>query len=232
MTWKSVDRTGRRLRRAATLLDHRRMNWRHVAAPRAWQAFSELRLQLRDSNLPFQFFVQHVQTPNEEVIQIRASQTHTGVFNRKNHAPWHDPPYVDTAIWESGGELVLSQSATGHVYFVATPRRSERSTPDKQELILLGPLDPTDVTASVLKKAVKRYMLLLRSTSNFGGADALAPWEWLTFQWTYTWELRERQRLIRSALRLENEWLKAMISAGLPMLLTFLLGLYFGTKSS
>jgi hypothetical protein len=70
-------------------LDHRRTNWRHVAAPRAWQAFSELRLQLRESNLPSQFFVQHVQTPIEAVIQIRASQTHTGVCNRKNQAPWN-----------------------------------------------------------------------------------------------------------------------------------------------
>lgn len=28
------------------LLDLPRMNWRHVAAPRAWQAFSSLSLQL------------------------------------------------------------------------------------------------------------------------------------------------------------------------------------------
>lgn len=28
------------------LLHQRCMNWRHVAAPRAWQAFSTLRLQL------------------------------------------------------------------------------------------------------------------------------------------------------------------------------------------
>ena len=68
-----------------------------MAAPRAGQAFSELRLQLRESNLPSQFYVQHVQTPIEAVIQIRAPQTHTGVFNRKNHAPWH-APYVDTSI--------------------------------------------------------------------------------------------------------------------------------------
>jgi hypothetical protein len=30
------------------LLDQRRTNWRHVAAPRAWQAFSALRLQLAE----------------------------------------------------------------------------------------------------------------------------------------------------------------------------------------
>lgn len=87
--WTGVDSASRRLRRATTPLDHRRTNWRHVAAPRAWQAFSELRLQLRESNLPSQFFVQHVQTPIEAVIQIRASQTHTGVCNRKNQAPWN-----------------------------------------------------------------------------------------------------------------------------------------------
>lgn len=67
------------------------MNWRHVAAPRAWEAFSELRLRLRESNLPSQFSAQHVHTPSKAVIQLHASQTHTCVFNRKNHAPWNAP---------------------------------------------------------------------------------------------------------------------------------------------
>ena len=72
------------------------MNWRHVAAPRAWQAFGELRLQLRDSNLPFQFFVQQGQTFNEAVIQIRVSQTHTACSTGR--ITRHGTPGVDPAI--------------------------------------------------------------------------------------------------------------------------------------
>jgi hypothetical protein len=96
--WTGVDSASRRRRRATTpLSQQRRVNWRHVAAPRAWQAFGELRLKLREPSLPSQFFVQHVQTPNEAVIQIRASQTKPACSTERitRHGT---PPYVDTAI--------------------------------------------------------------------------------------------------------------------------------------
>lgn len=95
--WTGVDSASQRLRRSTIPFHHRRLDRRHVAVPRAVQAFSELLRQLRESNQPSQFYVQHVQTPIEAVILIRAPQIHTGVSNTKNHAPLH-APYVDTAL--------------------------------------------------------------------------------------------------------------------------------------
>lgn len=46
--WTGVTCASRCLRRAATRLDQRHMNWRHVGAPRAWQTFSALRPQLAE----------------------------------------------------------------------------------------------------------------------------------------------------------------------------------------
>ncbi len=52
------------------------MNWRHVAAPRAWQAFIEWRLRLREFNQASQLSAQHVQLLSKAVIHLHASQTH------------------------------------------------------------------------------------------------------------------------------------------------------------
>lgn len=226
-----LDRADRQLKRSELLLDYRRINWRHVAAPRIYEGFNAVFRVAREIGFPFQFQLDHVQTPNEEVIQLRASKTYVGVVNRKEHAPWEPAyPHTDRKVLEEGGELVASQSSTGHVFFLVTPRRSERSTPSETELILMGPLDPNDVTPGVVRKATRRYLVLLKATSSIGG-DSLGCSDWLLYQWTYTFELRAKYDLVRSAVGLKNEWLKASVTAVIAILAGFVLAKY-GIKSS
>jgi len=214
-----VDRASADLKRSTRSLDHRRINWHHVAAPRIAKCFGQLHRDSLRSELPFKFSGDHEDAPNEERIQLRAQQTPTGVFNRTYRFPFEEgPQYSDAVVWETGGELVATQSITGHVYFTVTPRASDRNTPTRTELIIMGPLDPCDVSERRLRSVVSRYLLLLKASSNVGG-DSLSVREWLIYQWMYIFELRSRQDLIRSIIKfLKSETLRAFVGGAITAL--------------
>lgn len=226
-----VDLASADLKRSARLLEYRRINWHHVAVPRITKLFEQLHRDSQQSELPFKFHGDHVDTPNEEVLQVRAGQSFTGTFNRKYRSIFEDgPKHSDMAVLETGGELVASQSVTGHVFFLVTPRQSDRSKPDKTDLIIMGPLDPCDVTERRVRKVIKRYVLLLKATSNVG-SGSLSFMEWIIYQWMYTFELGSRNQLVRDMLSLRNEWVKAIFAAVASALIVVWLA-RFGIKPS
>lgn len=198
---RMVDRASKDLRRSAQLLDDRRINWHHVAAPRINRHFEQLHRDSQRAGLLFKFNGDYEDAPNEERIQLRAQQSFTGIFNRKHKDPWEDgPPHVDTPVWETGGVLVATQAITGHVFFTVTPRESDRSTPHTSELIIMGPLDPSDVSDRRLRKVIARYLLLLKASSNVGW-DSLSVRERIAYQWMYAIELRSRQDIMRAGIK-------------------------------
>lgn len=143
---------------------------------------------------------------------MTADTTLTGVVDRKHTCVFDSETYVDAPVAETGGELVASQSATGHVHFIAHPRTSDRLKATKPDLILVGPLDPTDVTVQVVQKALHRYLLVLQSSSIIGGKGALTPFERLTVLWIHFRELRNRYDLYRSLLLMRSEWAKLLVA--------------------
>ena len=220
------------LTRSDRLLEYLRINCLHLALPRITKQFEQLHRDSQRANLPFRFTGDHDESPNEERVQLRAQQSLTGVVNRTYRSPFEDgPPHSDSQVWETGGELVATQSITGHVYFTVTPRKSDRSIPEKTELIIMGPLDPCNVSESRVRKVVARYLLLLKASSNIGW-DSLSMREWLAYQWMHMVELRARQDLMRAGIKfVRSESLRAFVGGAFTALAAAWLT-YVGLKST
>lgn len=178
----------------------------------------------RESGLPFELHIQQHETPNEGVIQMIAARTRTGAVDRKYGVDFSEEAFIDTPVEERGGELVASQSATGHIHFIAHPRTSDRLKANKPDLILLGPLDPADVTVRLIRKALRRYLLVLQSSSIIGSEDALTLRERLIVLWIHFRELRNRYDLYRSLLSMRNEWAKLLITLAFGLFVGYVTG--------
>lgn len=157
---------------------------------------------------------------------MAVGRTLTGVVSRKYGFDFSGETCVDTPIVETGGELIASLSATGYVHFIAYPRTSDRLKAIKPNLILLGPLEPTDVTVRVIRKALRRYLLILQSSSIIGTEDALTYRERLIAILIYFRELRSRRDLYRSFLSMKNEWAKLLV----PVVIALIIGYVSGSN--
>lgn len=221
---KSIARATKQLQRSALLLQYRRLNWRVVTNHQIRWEFEAFVRETRSAGFPLELRVQQHETPNEAVIQIYAQRTVTEIVDRKHDAHWDIPPYTDTPVFETGGELVASQSATGFIHFIVYPRKSDRLTPNKSELIIYRQFDPTEVTIPIIRKVLKRYLLILQDSSLIGTEDALTFRERLIVTWLHFGELRSRHDLYRSLLSLRNEWLKAIVAGVFAFITGYITG--------
>jgi hypothetical protein len=220
----AIIRATRKIRRSAQLLDYRRINWRVATNHMIRCEFEAFVRAARDQDFPFELHVQQHETPNEEVIQVAPARSHTGIVDRKQHAFWANPSHTDTPVFEFGGELVASQSATGYVHFIVSPRRSDRLVPTRKELILLRPYDPAEISPRLVRKVLKRYLLVLQDTSIIGTEDALTFFERITVIWMHISELRARHAFYRSLLALRNEWGKALVAGAVAFAVGYVTG--------
>ena len=147
--------------------------------------------EARASAVPLDFSLQQHDTPNEGVIQLMPHRLPIGVVNRRLDPFSEDESARDAVVIETGGELVASLSFMGHVHFIAHPRQSDRSTPKTKEIILAGPLDPTDVTPAVIRAVLRKYLLILRSSSVLGMEDTISVMERAQILWIYFADLRK-----------------------------------------
>jgi hypothetical protein len=224
---RAVDRAAIKLRRSVELLEYRRINWRVETNHRIRWEFETFVRNAREAGFPLGLHVREYDTPNEGVVQITVAPLPTGTVTRK-YGIDHNGEFVsDASVIETGGELIASQSASGYVHFIAHPRRSERIKPKEDELILLGPLEPTEVTVGIVQKALTRYLLILQSSLILGAEDALTIRERIHLLWIRFHDLRSRYRLYVSLLTLNNEWGKAVIAG----VVAFLVGYVTGSKT-
>jgi len=223
----AIERAQRNLERSSRLLDYRRLNWRVETNHRIRWEFEAFIRAARESGFPFELHLRQHDTPNEGVIQMTVGRTLTGAVNRKYGFDFSDETCIDTPVVETGGELIASQSATGYVHFIAHPRTSDRLKANKPNLILLGPLDPTDVTVRVIRKALRHYLLILQGSSTIGSEDALTFRERLIVILIYFRELRNRHDLYRSLLSMKNEWAKLLV----PVVIALIIGYVSGSKT-
>ena len=213
-----IDRAHRKLERSARLLEYRRLNWRVETNHRIRWEFEAFTHLTRELKFPFAFRLQQHYSPNEGQIQLTALSSLTGVVDGQRNLYPEGLQFDGTRVEETGGELVASQSATGFVHFIAHPRTSDRLRATKSELIIAGPLDPTNVTASVIRKALRHYLLVLQGSSLIGIEDALTRQERLIIIWLYFRELRSRHDVYRSLLSMKNEWAKLLVAGALAFL--------------
>lgn len=179
-------------------------------------------IEARASAVPLDFSLQQHDTPNEGVIQLMPNRLAIGVVNRRLDPFADDESARDVVVIETGGELVASLSFMGHVHFIAHPRQSDRSTPKTKEIILAGPLDPVDVTPAVIRSVLKKYLLVLRSTSVLGMEDTISVLERAQILWIYFADLRKTNQLARSVLTMTNEWAKVLAAAALGFLAAYI----------
>ncbi len=224
---KATERAARKLHRSARLLEYRRLNWRVETNHRIVREFEAFVVSAHKAGLPFKLHVSHHHTPNEGTVQIMADPMATGAVDRKIALNEYGMSNVDTPVLETGGEFVASQSVQGYVHFIVYPRRSDRIKPKKESQILFQGFEPTDVTVDVVRRALKRYLILLQSSSVVGGASALTYQERFIVLWIAFRDLRNRYELYLSLLTLRNEWGKAVIAG----VVAFLIGYISGTKS-
>ena len=210
-----IERAQRKLSRASKLLDYRRLNWRSETNHRIRWEFEAFMRAARETGFPFQLHLRQHDTPNEGVIQMTAGRTLTGVVDRKYGLDFDDETCVDTPVEETGGELVASQSSTGHIHFIVHPRTSDRLKTKTPSLILFGPLDPTDVTVRVIRKALRLYLLVLQDSSLIGYKDALTIRERVVVVWIHVRDLRRRYDFYRSLLSMNNEWAKLLFAGAI-----------------
>ena len=212
----------KKLQKSVRLLEYRRLNWRVETRERIWGEFQNFVSNAKNIGFPLALQVRSIETVNEGLVQISAAPIPTDTVNRKPHT---DPfSHLDTPVIESGGELVASISATGFVHFVIHPRQSERIKPKQAELILFRAFDPTEVTVSVIHKALKNYLLLLQSSSILGCEDALTIREKLSIFWIHFRDMRNKYALYVSLLSLRNEWGKALVAAAFAFLIGYITG--------
>lgn len=223
----AVDRATMKLRRSGELLAYRRINWRVETNHRIRWEFEAFARHAREAGFPLELHVRQYDTPNEGVVQITVAPLPTGTVTLKYGIDHNGESASDTPVIETGGELVASQSASGYVHFIVHPRRSERIKPKEDELILLGPLEPTKVTVSVVQKALKHYLLILQSSSILGTEDALTFRERIHVLWIRFRDMRSRYKLYVSLLTLNNEWGKAVVAG----VVAFLVGYVTGSKT-
>ena len=221
-----TDHLASTLKRSADLLRYRRLNWTVETSHRIRWEFEALVREARVSGVPLNFSLQEFDTPNEGVLQLVPASRNIGVVDRR-HDPLADTgSTIDTKVLETGGELVASLDFLGHVHFIAHPRRSGRTTPTTNEIILEGPLDPGDVTQPLIRKVLRKYLLILRSTSVVGMADTITLIERAAILSIYAGDIRKRHHLIRSVLSMTNEWAKLLVAG----LIAFLAGYITGNK--
>lgn len=210
-----------KLERSIKLLEYRRINWA-IAQDVISKEFQDFLEISKSVGLPFPFYVRHDDEPNENVFGIYCGRTYTGAVDRKLACPLSRSPYSDSPVFETEGTLIASQDVEGFINFIVYPRKSDRLSPIKNELLILASVEPTKVTPQLIRWAIRRYLLLLQDSSVLGSADALTRREHLMVWWLYFRELRGRHELYRSMLSLKNEWGKIIVAA----LLAFAVG-YF-----
>ena len=87
-------------------------------------------------------------------------------------------------------------------------------------------MNPASVTSALIRKVLRKYLLILRSTSIMGMEDTISIFERMQIWWIYFADLRERNRILRSILGMSNEWAKVLSAvAG-----AFLVGYFTGSK--
>jgi hypothetical protein len=153
-----VTRATTKIRRSNQLLEYRRINWNVETNHRIRAEFESFIRTAREVGFPFGLRLQQHETPNEEVIQISTDRSLIGIVDREHHAFWVNPQYTDTPVFETGGELVASQSATGYVHFIIHPRCSDRLTPTRKELILFRPFG---ILWKSLRAWFKKYLIVI-----------------------------------------------------------------------
>lgn len=213
------------LERSQQLLRYRRINWQVETRYRIYQSFERLAQGTRQARYPFNLYVAELEHPCESVIQISATRTLTGAIKRTTtHSEEFEERVFDTPIFEEGGVLVASQSVSGHVAIIVHPRKSERIKPKEEQIILHERLDPTDVTNKLLEKAIKRYLLYMRSTSLYGCHDTLSLVEKAIIISMKIGDIRYRYKLSRSLLGMQNEWAKIILAAIAALAIGYLTG--------
>jgi hypothetical protein len=220
----AVSRAAKKLRRSAQLLEYRRVNWNVETNHRIRWEFEAFVRAAKEANFMFEFHVQQHNDPNEGVIQISTRRSLIGIFDRKHNGFLERQPPIDTPVFETGGELVASQSATAYVHFIVYPRQSDRITPKQKELILFRPFDPVEITPRLVQKVLKRYLLVLQDSSALGCEDALTFAERITVIWLHFRELRNRHEFYRSMLALRSEWGKALVAGAVAFIVGYVTG--------
>ena len=210
-----------KLRRSADLLRYRRLNWQVETNHRIRWCFEAFIMDARASAVPLNFSLQQYDTPNEGVVQLTPHKIPIGVVNRRLDPFAEDESVNDVIVVEAGGTLVASLSFLGHVHFIAHPRYSERSTPQTKEIILAGPCDPAIVTPAFIQSVLKKYLLVLRSSSVLGMEDTISKWERAQILWIYFSDLRKSNQRALSVLTMTNEWAKLLVAGALGFLAAY-----------
>jgi len=221
---KVTEQAARKLHRSARLLEYRRLNWRVETNQRISREFEAFVMSARIVGLPFKLHISHHDTPNEGIVQIMVDPIATGAVDRKIAFNEYGMSNVDTPVLETGGEFVASQSVQGYVHFIMYLRRSDRIKPKNESQILFQGYEPTDVTVDVVRRALRRYLILLQSSSVVGGANALTYQERFLVLWIAFRDLRNRYELYRSLLTLRNEWGKAVVAGVVAFLIGYISG--------
>nr|WP_315493950.1 hypothetical protein [uncultured Rhodoferax sp.] len=213
------------LDRSRKLMRYRQINWQVETRYRIYQAFERLANETRKQDFLFDLHVSELEHPCESVIQISARPILTGAIKRTTTFNDEFEELVsDKPVLEDGGVLVASQSVSGHVAFIVHPRKSERIKPSEEQIILYVSLDPTEVTAGLISKVFRRYLLYVRSTSIFGIHDSLSLGEMATLVLMKIGDIRYQYELSRSLMRMKNEWAKIVVAAVLAWAFGFLAG--------
>lgn len=214
------------LERSHNLLRYRRINWQVETRYRVRQSFERLAQDARHNGYPFSLYVAELELPCEGIIQISASRMFTGAVKRTTTcAEGFQGKTSDTPILEEGGALVASQSVSGHIAIIVHPRKSEKLKPGEEQIILYERLDPTDVTAELLEKAARRFLLYMRSTSLYGIHDGVSILEQAAIISMKVGDIRYKYKVSRSLLGMQNEWAKLIFAALTAWAVGYLTGL-------
>lgn len=218
----NIQAVAARLSRSKRLLEYRRLNWRVETMRRVIEEFSSFVLSAREAGFPVKMSVDSHDVPNAGLVELTLERQPTDALKRQYISAFDrdGEEFSDRQVFEEGGQLVASQSAEGHVFFVSHPRRSEWCEPRDNAYIIGGPFEPTDVTRRVVQKMIRRHLIVVRTSSIFGGPRSLTFRERLAYQFIVLVELRKRYRLIRALMTLSNEWGKAFVAAALALLVS------------
>lgn len=219
-----TDILAKRLNRSSDLLRYRRLNWEIETNHRIRWELEAFVGEAQVSKVPIAFALQQYDNPNEGVVQLSPLPALVGVVNRRFNPAEIDDTVCDEPVVETGGEFVASLSVLGYVHFIVRPRLCDRTRPHNKEIILDGPLDPANVSQSVIRSALRKYLLVLRDSSVVGMRDTISISERAQILWIYLCDIRRTHQLVRSVLNLKNEWSKAFVAAVIASAISLIVG--------
>ena len=213
MAFMNLKSESKKLARSHFELERKRLNWKLGVRNRIKSHFNELVLSAKNTGYPFLLSCQdNNDVENLGSIQITADSNYTGITQKLENGG-------SKLDFEKGAGLSFSLSPKGNVVVTIRPYKSEWVGRTENSIIIEHGISPDDITDDFIKKCMRRFIIYTRASS-ISGSYSTTLYEHLFIKYLLVVDIKNRRKLLDSALAFSNKWGVAVISALLGAIFT------------